>query len=155
MKVTLIVVDIRSPGWATEASQDYLSRFPRDWKVELKAVKEEPRRGQTREKLMAAEAERIRKAIPKGAVLVTLDEHGKDLTTMAFAKQLDAWQSAGESVAFVIGGTDGIDPELKKESRLMIRISSMTLPHALAKVLLCEQLYRAWSILNNHPYHRA
>ena len=86
---------------------------------------------------------------------MTLDEHGKDLTTMAFAKQLDAWQSAGESVAFVIGGTDGIDPELKKESRLMIRISSMTLPHALAKVLLCEQLYRAWSILNNHPYHRA
>lgn len=155
MKITLVTVDLRCPGWAAEACDDYLSRFPRDWKVEAKAVREEPRRGQPKEKLMAAEAERIRKALPKGAVLVTLDEHGRDLTTMQFARQLDAWQSEGSPVAFVIGGTDGIDPALKKESRLMIRISSMTLPHALAKVLLCEQLYRAWSVLNNHPYHRA
>ncbi len=154
MKVTIVAVDLRNPAWATEAADDYLSRFPRDWKVELKTVKEEPRRGQTKEKLMEAEAERIRKALPKDAVLICMDERGRDFTTAAFAKQFQSWQDAGESVAFVIGGTDGIDAQLKKESRFMLRLSSMTLPHAMARVMLCEQIYRAWSILNNHPYHR-
>ena len=107
------------------------------------------------EAALADAAEAIRKAIPKGSLLVTLDERGKDLTTVEFAKKLSAWQDSGESVAFVIGGTDGIDPALKQESRMMIRLSSMTLPHALARVILSEQIYRAWSILNNHPYHRA
>ena len=104
---------------------------------------------------MAAEAERIRKSIPKGSLLVTLDEHGRDLTTVEFARQLSAWERGGDSVTFVIGGTDGIDPDLKRESRMMIRLSSMTLPHALARVMLSEQIYRAWSVLNGHPYHRA
>lgn len=155
MKITIIAVDLRSPGWAAEAVSDYLGRFPRDWKVELKTVKEEPRRGHPKEKLMAAEAERIRKSIPKGSLLVTLDEHGRDLTTVEFARQLSAWERGGDSVTFVIGGTDGIDPDLKRESRMMIRLSSMTLPHALARVMLSEQIYRAWSVLNGHPYHRA
>ena len=155
VKITIVAVDLRSPAWASTAVEDYLTRFPRDWKVELKTVKEEPRHGQSKSDLMAAEADRIRKAIPKGSLLVTLDERGKDLTTVEFAKKLSAWQDSGESVAFVIGGTDGIDPALKQESRMMIRLSSMTLPHALARVILSEQIYRAWSILNNHPYHRA
>ena len=155
MKITIVAVDLRSPGWATEAVSDYLGRFPRDGKVALKTVKAEPRRGQPKEKLMAAEAERIRKSIPKGSLLVTLDEHGRDLTTVEFARQLSAWERGGDSVAFVIGGTDGIDPDLKRESRMMIRLSSMTLPHALARVMLSEQIYRAWSVLNGHPYHRA
>ena len=155
MKITIVAVDLRSPAWASTAVEDYLTRFPRDWKVELKTVKEEPRHGQSKSDLMAAEADRIRKAIPKGSLLVTLDERGKDLTTVEFAKKLSAWQDSGESVAFVIGGTDGIDPALKQESRMMIRLSSMTLPHAIARVILSEQIYRAWSILNNHPYHRA
>ncbi len=155
MKISIIAVDLRSPSWASEAVEDYLQRFPRDWKVELKAVREEPRKGQSKEKLMAAEAERIRKALPKGSALISLDERGKDLTTMDFANLLDQWKNRGEEIAFVIGGTDGIDPGLKKDSRMLIRLSSMTLPHALARVILCEQIYRAWSILNNHPYHRA
>ena len=148
-------LNTRSPAWASQAADDYLSRFPRDWKVELRAVREEPRRGQSKDKLMAAEADRIRKVLPKGSILVVLDEHGKDLTTVEFSRQLDQWKNHGEEVAFVIGGTDGIAPDLKAEARMMIRLSSMTLPHALARVLLCEQIYRAWSILNNHPYHRA
>jgi 23S rRNA (pseudouridine1915-N3)-methyltransferase len=104
---------------------------------------------------MALEAERIRKAIPHGDIVVALDEHGRDLTTMDFAKKLGGWKDEGTGVTFLIGGADGLDKSLKDSCRLMMRISSMTLPHAFARVLLCEQIYRAWSILNNHPYHRA
>ncbi|MCG5030343.1 23S rRNA (pseudouridine(1915)-N(3))-methyltransferase RlmH [Mesosutterella sp. OilRF-GAM-744-9] len=155
MKLCIVAVDLRSPAWSSQACEDYAKRFPRDWKVELRTVREEPRRGQPREKLMAAEAERIRRAVPKNSILIALDERGRDLTTMQFAAELRRWQEEGESPAFIIGGTDGIDAALKKDCRMLIRLSSMTLPHALARVVLFEQLYRAWSILNNHPYHRA
>ena len=155
MRITVVAVGLRQPAWADEAVRDYLSRFPRDFSVTLKEVKAEVRSGQTPEKLMAAEAERIKKAIPEGDIVVALDEHGRDLTTMDFANKIQGWQNEGAGVSFIIGGADGLDAQLKRSARLMMRISSMTLPHAFARVLLCEQIYRAWSILHNHPYHRA
>ena len=154
MHVTVVAVGLRQPEWADAAVKDYLARFPKDFSVSVKEVKAEPRNGQTAAKLMQAEAERIRKAIPAGDIGVALDEHGRDLTTMDFAKKIDGWKNEGCGVTLLIGGADGLDPELKKSARMMLRISSMTLPHAFARVLLCEQIYRAWSILNNHPYHR-
>ena len=104
---------------------------------------------------MEAEAVRIRAAIPKNAKLVVLDEHGKDLTTMALADSMKRWQQDGRDIAIIIGGADGLDPELKKQAEQMIRLSSLTLPHGMVRVLLAEQLYRAHTILQNHPYHRS
>ncbi|HBC69293.1 MAG TPA: 23S rRNA (pseudouridine(1915)-N(3))-methyltransferase RlmH [Sutterella sp.] len=155
MRITVVAVGLRQPEWADAAVKDYLGRFPKDFTVAVKEVKAEPRAGQPTAKLMSLEAERIRKAIPHGDIVVALDEHGRDLTTMDFARKIDGWKNEGVGVTFLIGGADGLDKSLKDSCRLMMRVSSMTLPHAFARVLLCEQIYRAWSILNNHPYHRA
>lgn len=154
MHITVVAVGLRQPAWADEAVRDYLGRFPKDFTVVVKEVKAEPRAGQPAAKLMQLEAERIRKAIPAGDIVVAMDEHGRDFTTMDFAKKVDGWKNEGCGVTFLIGGADGLDPKLKKGCRMMLRLSSMTLPHAFARVMLVEQIYRAWSILNNHPYHR-
>lgn len=154
MHITVVAVGLRQPAWADEAVRDYLGRFPKDFTVVVKEVKAEPRAGQPAAKLMQLEAERLRKTIPAGDIVVAMDEHGRDFTTMDFAKKVDGWKNEGCGVTFLIGGADGLDPELKKGCRMMLRLSSMTLPHAFARVMLVEQIYRAWSILNNHPYHR-
>jgi 23S rRNA (pseudouridine1915-N3)-methyltransferase len=102
----------------------------------------------------AKEAIKIREALPKSVHIIALDERGKDLSTQDLANQLSTWRQDGKDIALLIGGADGLDAELKKEAASMIRLSSMTLPHAMARVLLVEQLYRAWTILQGHPYHR-
>lgn len=158
MKITIVAVGQRQPAWADAAVAEYLARLPADFKVELKEVKAEPRtakRNDPAERLLAAEAVRVRAALPAGCLLVALDERGRDWTTRELADSLQRWRDAAGQVAFVIGGPDGLDPSLKAGARLLLRLSSMTLPHALARVLLAEQLYRCWSLLANHPYHRA
>ena len=155
MQTRIIAVGPRIADWAQTAVGDYLSRFPRDFRVELKEIRTEPRAGQTPAKLMAAEAERILAAVEPDDFVVVLDEHGKDLTTMELAKQFARWRADGETPVFIIGGPDGLAPEVKAAARLTLRLSAMTLPHAFARVLLAEQIYRAWSILAKHPYHRA
>lgn len=155
MKITIAAVGQRQPAWADQAVADYLARLPSDFSVTLKEVKPEPRGGAPVERLLAQEAERLRAAIPPGSVVIALDERGKDWTTVQLAEALGAWRDASEPVAFVIGGPDGLAPTLKRSARLQLRLSSLTLPHALARVLLAEQLYRAWSLLAGHPYHRA
>jgi len=154
--VRLIVVAVgqRVPDWAQTAWVDYAKRFPFELKVELKAVKTEPRASKSLETLYAAERARIEAAIPKGCRVVALDEHGSTLTTMALAGKLKDWQLSGGDVALVIGGPDGLDPAFKQAAHERIRLSDLTLPHAMVRVLLVEQLYRAWSINANHPYHR-
>ena len=155
MKITIVAVGLRQPAWADSAVEDYLGRFPKDWNVTIKAVKPELRAGQSTANIMKIEAERIRAAIPHNSLIIAMDERGKDLTTELFAQKVRAWRDAGESLCFIIGGADGLDPQLKSEARMMLRLSSMTLPHAMARVMLAEQIYRAFSILTNHPYHRA
>ena len=154
MKFYIVAVGQRMPDWAQTAYDDYAKRFPPDIKVETKTVKTEPRGSKTVETLMAAERQRIEAAIPKGTRWVVLDERGKGLTTKALAAQWTQWQWQGEDVAFIIGGPDGLDPAIKAQASLLIRLSAFPLRHAMARVLLVEQLYRAWSLLNNHPYHR-
>lgn len=155
MQTRIVAVGQRITDWAQTAVSDYLSRFPRDFRVELREIRTEPRAGQTPAKLMAAEAERILATIEPDDFVVVLDEHGKDLTTMELAKQFARWRADGETPVFVIGGPDGLSPDVKAKAKMTIRLSSMTLPHALARVMLAEQIYRAWSILAGHPYHRA
>ena len=123
-------------------------------RVELKTVKTEPRGSKTLETLYAAERARIEGAIAKGSRIIALDERGESLTTAALAARLKTWQLESDDVALVIGGPDGLDPAFRKAAHERIRLSDMTLPHAFARVLLIEQLYRAWSINANHPYHR-
>lgn len=154
MKLLIVAVGQRVPDWAQTAWDEYAKRFPFELKVELKAVKTEPRGSKSLETLYAAERQRIEEAIPKGCRIVVLDERGTSLTTKALASRLQNWQIESDDVALVIGGPDGIDPALRQAAHERIRLSDMTLPHAMARVLLIEQLYRAWSINANHPYHR-
>ncbi len=154
MRIAIVAVGQRQPRWADDAVADYLDRFPADWAVRLIEVKPEARDGRPLARLLATEAQRLRAAIPAGFMVVVLDERGDELTTRELAESLRRWRDAGEAVAFVIGGADGIDDDFKRRARLRLRLSALTLPHALARVLLAEQLYRAWSILAGHPYHR-
>jgi 23S rRNA (pseudouridine1915-N3)-methyltransferase len=154
MKLLIVAVGQRVPDWAQTAWEDYAKRFPGELKVELKAIKTEARGSKTYEQLVAAERTRIEAAIPKGTRVVALDERGTHLTTVALAQKLKAWQLESDDVALVIGGPDGLDPEFRAQAHERIRLSDLTLPHAMVRVLLIEQLYRAWSINANHPYHR-
>jgi 23S rRNA (pseudouridine1915-N3)-methyltransferase len=155
MKLTLVAVGQRQPAWVDEAVADYLARFPGDFEVRLVEVKAEARSGQAVDKVLAAEAQRVRAATAQATLVVALDERGEDWTTAQLAEHLQAWRDASERVAFVIGGPDGLDAAFKRGARCRVRLSSLTLPHALARVLIAEQLYRGWSILAHHPYHRA
>ncbi|MDR2991236.1 MAG: 23S rRNA (pseudouridine(1915)-N(3))-methyltransferase RlmH [Burkholderiaceae bacterium] len=155
MKLAIIAVGQRLPGWAQAAWDDYAKRFPPELRVELKAIKTEPRAsGKTAAQCMAAECARIEAALPKHAHVVALDERGAALTTQALAARLRDWQRSGDDAALLIGGPDGLDAALRAAAHERIRLSDLTLPHALARVLLIEQLYRAWSINAGHPYHR-
>ena len=139
------------PPWIAAGFEEYARRMPREMRVELVAIKpgnEMP--AQNRK----TEAARLRLVRPAGALLVVLDEQGRALTTPALAKQMAAWRANGGDVMFLIGGADGLEPALKAEADLMLALSTLTLPHALVRVLLAEQLYRAWTILQGHPYHR-
>ncbi len=130
--------------------------MPRGFDTALETVRPEPRRaGKPLELMLALEAARIRERLPRGSRLVALDERGRELSTAQFAAQLRHWIDEGLPTAFAIGGPDGLDPALRREAALQLRLSAFTLPHALAQVVLCEQLYRAASLLDGHPYHRA
>jgi len=154
MKLLLVAVGQRQPGWADAAYAEFAKRFPPEMRLELKAVKAEPRGAKTAEQLMAAEATRIEAALPKGARRVVLDEHGARVTTLQLAARLTSWLHDGRDVALLVGGPDGLAPSLKASADETLRLSELTLPHAFVRVLLAEALYRAWTVTINHPYHR-
>ena len=133
-RLQIVAVAHRLPAWAESARDEYLGRMPRGYEVKLLQLK--PR-----------DAAKLRQKIPPNLRLVALDERGKDLSTRQFAALL------GEPTVFVIGGADGLDASLKRQASLLLRLSALTLPHALAQVVLCEQLYRAATLLTGHPYH--
>lgn len=155
MKLSIIAVGHKMPAWISAGCAEYTKRMPRELSVHLVEIKPEPRSGgKTREQLTAAEGGRIEAALPVGARIVLLDERGADLTTVKLSQRLEQWMGEGRDAVFLIGGADGLADSLKQRADDMIRLSSMTLPHALARLLLCEQLYRAVSLLKGHPYHR-
>ena len=157
MKVCIIAIGQKMPAWAQTAFDDYAKRMPPEWKFECKALKAEPRGSTSVEKIKQAEAERILQAIAsmgKDTCVVVLDERGKGQTTQQLAQFMADCQGQGSSVAFIIGGADGLDASVKAAASRQIRISDMTLPHAMVRVLLTEQIYRAWSLSVGHPYHR-
>ena len=155
MQLVIAAVGHKMPAWIDTGFTEYAKRMPPDCRIVLKEIKPVDRSGsRSAETVMAMEKSRIEAVIPKGSRLVALDERGKDLTSAELAKNLAQWQQGGTDVTFVIGGADGLDAQFKQQADMLLRISSLTLPHGMVRVLLAEQLYRAWSITQNHPYHR-
>lgn len=155
MRLIIAAVGQRQPAWADEAFGDFAKRFPPECRLELKVLKAEPRSaGKTAEQCKLAEAQRFALALPKGVRRVALDERGTRLTTPQLADRLRFWMGDGRDVALLIGGPDGLDNSLKDSADELLRLSDLTLPHAMARVLLVEALYRAWSVMVGHPYHR-
>ena len=154
MKLWVVAVGMRVPEWAQMAWDDYFKRFPAEAGVGLKTVKAEPRGSRTKAQIWSAERKRIEEALPRECHKIWLDEQGHHTTTVALAQRWTEWQSHGQDMALIIGGADGFDPAIRKDGSNLMRLSDMTLPHAMVRVVLIEQLYRCWSIMNNHPYHR-
>ena len=143
------------PGWIQEGFNEYAKRMPPEARIEVVELKPEERgAGRSTDKARATEGERILEAIPGGATVIALDERGKGVTTQGLSVMLAGWMGDGSHPTFVIGGADGLSDDVKKRADKLVSLSALTLPHALVRVLLAEQLYRAWSILARHPYHR-
>jgi len=155
LKLFVVAVGHRMPAWVEAGFDEFARRMPRELPLQLVEVKAEPRTsGKTVDAMMTAEAARIEAALPPRCRRVILDERGADLTTVALARKLEPWQGEGQDVALIGGGPDGLSPAFKTTAHEAIRLSSLTLPHALVRPLLAEALYRAWTVLRNHPYHR-
>ncbi len=144
------------PDWIREGYMEYCQRMPKEAELLLVEIKPEKRVGsKNTRQLLQAESERIQTVLPSGCYIIVLDESGKQVTTMKLAEMMDRWMEFGQDVAFIIGGADGLHQDIKQMAHEKLALSAMTLPHGLARVLLAEQLYRAFSINRNHPYHRA
>ena len=154
MRLTILAVGHKLPDWVAAGCSEYIKRMPRELPLTVLEIKPEPRGTKTREQLLSAEKTRLQAALQGFSRIVVLDERGEDLTTLKLAQRLESWMREGGDTAFIIGGADGIDTEIKDGADTMIRLSSLTLPHAMARLVLCEQLYRAHSVVRNHPYHR-
>ncbi len=160
MKLLVVAVGQRQPAWVDDAWADFAKRFPPEMRLELRALKAEPRAGRSAEQCMAAEAGRFEAALTKeakgsgGFHRVVLDETGQRRSSAQLAERLLHWRGQGRDVALLIGGPDGLAPALKASADETLRLSDLTLPHAFARVLLAEALYRAWSLGTGHPYHR-
>jgi 23S rRNA (pseudouridine1915-N3)-methyltransferase len=156
VKLLVVAVGNRMMDWVDAGFAEYAKRMPREWPLELVPVKPEPRTsGKPVPALMAAEAARMRAVLPARCRRVALDERGIEATTRSLSDRLAAWARDGDDIAFLIGGADGLDAGLKGDADETLRLSGLTLPHGLVRVILAEALYRAASVLKGHPYHRA
>ena len=155
MKLHIVAAGNRMPRWIEDGFAEYAGRMPKNARLSLLEVRPEPRTtGKTVAQMTELEATRIEAAIPADCERIVLDERGRELTTRELADWLEKKMDGGRDLAFLIGGPDGLAARLKSGAATQIRLSSLTLPHGLARVLLAEQLYRAISIMQHHPYHR-
>ena len=155
MHIRLLAVGDRQPPWVDEAFDLYAARFPRDWKFRLEVIPTVRRQKNDRsQKAKQAEGDLILAKLNAGEQVVLLDERGRQLDSKALARKVADWQSDGRDLCFVIGGPDGVPESCRARADFTWSLSSLTLPHGLARVLLAEQLYRAHSLQTGHPYHR-
>ena len=154
MRLTIVALGHRMPAWTTAAVAEYAKRIPREFGFRLVELKPAPRdRGRTVAQLLAEEAQRVVE-VCAGARVIALDERGAAWTTRQLADRLSRWRDQGADIAFVIGSADGLDAAVKQRADALFALSALTLPHALVRVVLVEQVYRAASLLTGHPYHR-
>ena len=155
MKLRLLTVGNRPPGWVAEGFEDYRRRLPRHLPLELVEIEPANRKGWPTERILADEGERMLGRIGPGDHVVALDVAGRTCSTEQLARALDNWCMQGSDVSFLIGGADGLSPACAARARESLSLSALTFPHHLVRVMLAEQLYRAWTLLQGHPYHRA
>lgn len=156
MKITLIAIGQRMPNWVNQAYDDYAKRLPRDYQLHIKALSGAKRvKTASVEQLKQQEAQQILAAIPAGDYIIALDERGSSWSTKQLAQQLQAWHDDSQDISLLVGGADGLASPCLKRADKIWSLSALTLPHPLVRVILAEQVYRAWSLLSNHPYHRA
>lgn len=156
MRIWLIAVGTRMPDWVQTAYADYAARLPHECRLELVEIAP-AQRGKNADIARAKqqEGEKILKALPRDTLVVALDEHGQQLSSTDWSRELRQWMQSGRDTALLIGGPDGHAPEVLARADRKWGLSKLTLPHALVRVFVAEQLFRAWSLLANHPYHRA
>ncbi len=154
MKLRIISVGHKMPAWVESACADFTKRMPRELSVEIIDIKPEKRAaGNNTENIQLIEAKRILEAAGRD-FLIACDERGQEVTTLQLAEKVQSWQTLGRDVSIIIGGADGLHASLKQQANWLWSLSKLTLPHAFVRVLLTEQLYRAYSVIQNHPYHR-
>jgi 23S rRNA (pseudouridine1915-N3)-methyltransferase len=156
MNIYLITIGQKMPSWVEEGFAEYTKRLPASCALKLVELPM-PARSKSAgiEQLKAKEAELIEKAIPKGALVIALDEYGQEVSTVGLSRKLAQWLDGGQDVALLVGGPDGLHGRLLQKARWTWSLSKLTFPHPLVRVIVAEQLYRAWSVLQNHPYHRS
>lgn len=155
MHIRLLAVGDRQPSWVGEAFGRYTERYPREWKFRLHTIPTVRRKKNDKSRqAMAAEGELILAKLGTDEQIVLLDERGKQLSSKALATRLSEWQTDGRNLCFIIGGPDGVSDVIRQRADMMLSLSQLTLPHGMARALLAEQLYRAWSLQTGHPYHR-
>ena len=153
MHIQLLAVGTRMPGWIDAGFEDYRRRLPREWGFELKKIPTSNRGLSNPERSLAVEGERLLAALPKRSYALALDVHGECWNTEAVAAQIEKWQAWGRDVALMIGGPNGLSPACIERADKLWSLSRLTIPHALVRVIVVEQLYRAWTVMCHHPYH--
>jgi len=155
MRSHLVAVGKRMPAWVTAGFNEYNKRLPRELRLELIEITPAVRaKSTTTKKILTEESRRISDTMPDNALVIALDEHGMQFDSATLSRRIETWSREGQDLAFIIGGADGLDAGLKQTANMLWSLSPMTLPHALARIILVEQIYRAWTILQKHPYHR-
>jgi 23S rRNA (pseudouridine1915-N3)-methyltransferase len=155
MRISVIAVGTRMPSWVAQGVEEYSRRMPRELNLQWREIPLARRvQGAKAEQLSEREGEQLIKAIPPGDTVIALDVQGKRISTAQLAQQLEAWQMSGVNYSLLIGGPDGLSPRCLERASARWSLSDLTLPHPLVRVILAEQLYRAWTITVNHPYHR-
>jgi len=154
MKLRIISVGHKMPEWVETACAEYIKRMPREMTTEIIEIKPDKRAaGKNSDVVQEAEAKRILEAVGKD-YMIALDERGQEVTTLQLATRMEAWLTGGRDVSFIIGGADGLHPDIKSKADWLWSLSKLTMPHGMVRVMLSEQLYRGWSVINHHPYHR-
>ena len=154
MKLTVVALGHKMPAWMQAGFEEYTKRMPSEARIELIELKPEVRASKVMAKILEQEAIRVGVAVPRQAERIVLDERGTPLTTAMLAAWMKVWMAEGISPCFIIGSADGLAPEIKRSAKRSVALSGCTLPHGMVRVMLAEQLYRAWSLMHNHPYHR-
>lgn len=155
MRISIVTIGTKMPPWVSQGVEEYSKRMPRELGVEWKELPLAPRgKSSNPEQLKEKEGEQILKAIPAGDRVIALDVRGKALSTGQLARQLSGWQMSGDNFSLLIGGPDGLSQACLARAERRWSLSELTMPHPLVRILLAEQLYRAWTITVNHPYHR-
>ena len=154
MKLTILALGHKMPGWVQTGFEEFTKRMPPEARIDLIELKPEDRASKAISKVLEQEAVRIAAAVPKDAERIVLDERGTLLSTKMLASWMEIWMADGLNPCFIIGSADGLAPAVKSSADKLVALSGCTLPHGMVRVMLAEQLYRAWSLLKNHPYHR-